>query len=96
MTELIVQLIPLVIGIVMSPLAIMALVAILVSKMARANGIVFLIGWVVGVVGVVLFGLWLFSVLGLMAASLLAALLPVIKLARMQPNSLIKIFADER
>ena len=64
MTELIVQLIPLVIGIVMSPLAIMALVAILVSKMARANGIAFLIGWVVGVVGVVLFGLWLFSVLG--------------------------------
>ena len=31
-----------------------------------------------------------------MAASLLAALLPVIKLARMQPASLIKIFADER
>jgi putative ABC transport system permease protein len=31
-----------------------------------------------------------------MAASLLAALLPVIKLARMQPARLIKIFADER
>jgi putative ABC transport system permease protein len=31
-----------------------------------------------------------------MAASLLAAALPVIKLARMQPTSLIKIFADER
>jgi putative ABC transport system permease protein len=31
-----------------------------------------------------------------MAASLLAALLPVIKLARMQPTRLIKIFADER
>jgi len=31
-----------------------------------------------------------------MAASLLAALLPVIRLARMQPARLIKIFADER
>jgi putative ABC transport system permease protein len=31
-----------------------------------------------------------------MAAALLAALLPVIKLARMQPASLVKIFADER
>lgn len=31
-----------------------------------------------------------------MAASLLAALLPVVKLARMQPARLIKIFADER
>jgi putative ABC transport system permease protein len=31
-----------------------------------------------------------------MVASLLAALIPVLKLARMQPASLIKIFADER
>jgi putative ABC transport system permease protein len=31
-----------------------------------------------------------------MAAALFAALLPVLKLARMQPASLIKIFADER
>jgi putative ABC transport system permease protein len=31
-----------------------------------------------------------------MAAALLAALLPVLKLARMQPTQLVKIFADER
>ena len=31
-----------------------------------------------------------------MLAALAAALLPAIKLARMQPASLIKIFADER
>ncbi len=31
-----------------------------------------------------------------MAASLLAALIPVVKLARMQPTALIKIFANER
>jgi putative ABC transport system permease protein len=31
-----------------------------------------------------------------MAAALCAALLPVVKLARMQPASLIRIFANER
>ena len=31
-----------------------------------------------------------------MLASLLAALLPVLKLARMQPAALIQIFANER
>ena len=31
-----------------------------------------------------------------MLAALAAALLPALKLARMQPASLIKIFADER
>jgi len=43
------------------------------------------------------FPLQLIELLGVaMAASLCAALLPVLKLARMQPASLIKIFADER
>ncbi len=63
MGDLILQLIPLVLGIALSPLAIMALVAILVSPRARANGVAFLIGWSVGAVGVPLLGLWLFSVL---------------------------------
>jgi putative ABC transport system permease protein len=31
-----------------------------------------------------------------MIAALLAALIPVIKLARMQPANLVKIFANER
>jgi putative ABC transport system permease protein len=31
-----------------------------------------------------------------MLASLLAALLPIIKLMRMQPAQLVKVFADER
>jgi putative ABC transport system permease protein len=31
-----------------------------------------------------------------MVAALLAALLPVIRLARMQPANLVKIFANER
>jgi putative ABC transport system permease protein len=43
------------------------------------------------------FPLQLLELLGVaMAASLVAALLPVLKLARMQPAALIKVFADER
>ena len=43
------------------------------------------------------FPLHLFELLGVaMLAALLAALLPVLKLARMQPATLVKIFADER
>jgi len=43
------------------------------------------------------FPLQLLQLLGVaMLASLLAALIPVLKLARMQPARLIKIFADER
>jgi putative ABC transport system permease protein len=43
------------------------------------------------------FPLQLLQLLGVaMAAALCAALIPVLKLARMQPASLIKIFADER
>jgi len=43
------------------------------------------------------FPLQLFELLGVaMTAAFFAALLPVLKLARMQPAALIKIFADER
>jgi putative ABC transport system permease protein len=43
------------------------------------------------------FPVHLLQLLGVaMAAALCAALIPVLKLARMQPTSLIKIFADER
>jgi putative ABC transport system permease protein len=43
------------------------------------------------------FPLQLFELLGVaMAAAFCAAALPVIRLARMQPARLIKIFADER
>lgn len=63
MGGLLLQLVPLALGIMLSPLAVMALVAVLVSKLARVNGIAFLIGWSIGVVGVVVLGLWLFSTL---------------------------------
>jgi len=50
--ELVVSLLPLALGVVMSPLAIMALVAVLVSQRARANGTAYLIGWSVALIAV--------------------------------------------
>lgn len=80
-------------------------VALITALLALPLGLV--VAWcLIAVVNVKAFGwrlpfhvfpLQLIELLGVaMAASLLAALFPVIKLARMQPSSLIKIFADER
>ncbi|QWG23872.1 FtsX-like permease family protein [Bradyrhizobium sediminis] len=80
-------------------------VALITALLALPLGL--LVAWcLIEVVNVKAFGwrlpfhvfpLQLLQLLGVaMAASLLAALLPVLKLARMQPTSLIKIFADER
>jgi putative ABC transport system permease protein len=80
-------------------------VALITTLLALPLGL--LVAWcLIAVVNVKAFGwrlpfhffpLQLLELLGVaMAASLLAALLPVLKLARMQPASLIKIFADER
>jgi putative ABC transport system permease protein len=80
-------------------------VALITALLALPLGL--LVAWcLIAVVNVKAFGwrlpfhvfpLQLLQLLGVaMAASLLAALLPVVKLARMQPTSLIKIFADER
>ena len=80
-------------------------VALITTLLALPLGL--LVAWcLIAVVNVKAFGwrlpfhvfpLQLLELLGVaMLASLLAALLPVLKLARMQPASLIKIFADER
>jgi putative ABC transport system permease protein len=80
-------------------------VALITALLALPLGL--LVAWcLIAVVNVKAFGwrlpfhvfpLQLLELLGVaMAAALLAALIPVIKLARMQPASLIKIFADER
>ncbi|WP_163543930.1 GAP family protein [Occultella kanbiaonis] len=50
MGELIWELVPVVLGVVASPLAIMALVAVLLSRRARANGLTYLIGWAAAVI----------------------------------------------
>ena len=50
MSDLIVGLLPPAFGIVASPLAIMALIAVLLSPRARVNGVMYFIGWAVAVV----------------------------------------------
>ncbi|MBD3943779.1 GAP family protein [Microbacterium sp. NEAU-LLC] len=67
MGDLIVQLIPPLLGVILSPLAIMALVAVLLSRLARVNGIAFLLGWAVGIVGVLALSMWIFSALQIRA-----------------------------
>src|SRR6266566_3685828 len=80
-------------------------VALITTALALPLGL--LVAWcLIAVVNVKAFGwrlpfhvfpLQLLELVGVaMAASLLAALIPMIKLARMQPASLVKIFADER
>ena len=80
-------------------------VALITTVLALPLGL--LVAWcLIAVVNVKAFGwrlpfhvfpLQLLELLGVaMAASLFAALLPVLKLARMQPATLVKIFADER
>jgi putative ABC transport system permease protein len=80
-------------------------VALITTLLALPLGL--LVAWcLIAVVNVKAFGwrlpfhvfpLQLLELLGVaMAAALLAALIPVLKLARMQPASLVKIFADER
>jgi putative ABC transport system permease protein len=80
-------------------------VALITALLALPLGL--LVAWcLIAVVNVKAFGwrlpfhvfpLQLIELLGIaMAAALLAALLPVLKLARMQPARLVKIFADER
>jgi putative ABC transport system permease protein len=80
-------------------------VALITTLLALPLGL--LVAWcLIAVVNVKAFGwrlpfhvfpLQLFELLGVaMVAALLAALIPVIKLARMQPANLVKIFANER
>lgn len=45
MAELIWELLPVALGVIASPLAIMALVAVLLSRKARGNGVAYLLGW---------------------------------------------------
>ena len=60
MGELVVALLPVLLGVVLSPLAIMALVAVLVSRHPRANGIAYLLGWLLGLGGLLALFLWVF------------------------------------
>lgn len=61
MGPLIVSLAPVALGVVLSPLAIMALVAVLLSGPARVNGVAYLLGWLTGLGGLVALFLWVFQ-----------------------------------
>jgi putative ABC transport system permease protein len=80
-------------------------VALITSLLALPLGL--LVAWcLIAIVNVKAFGwrlpfhvfpLQLVQLLGVaMLASLLAALLPILKLLRMQPATLVKVFANER
>ena len=62
MGELILALVPVVLGVVLSPLALMALVAVLLSKRARVNGIAFLLCWMLGLSGLLVLFVGVFTV----------------------------------
>jgi threonine/homoserine/homoserine lactone efflux protein len=49
MTEAIGQSLPIAVGVLISPMPIVAMVLMLVSRRATANGLAFLLGWVVGI-----------------------------------------------
>lgn len=61
MIELSWTLVPVLLGVVASPLAVIALVAVLLSRSARRNGVMYLIGWSCAVLVSVLLGYWLFG-----------------------------------
>ncbi|MEJ3405419.1 GAP family protein [Rathayibacter sp. YIM 133350] len=63
MGDLILELVPLAVGVLFSPLAYMALIAVLLSRLARVNGFAYLIGWAIGVVGVLALSIWVFGLL---------------------------------
>lgn len=63
MNELIVQLLPVALGVILSPLAIMALVAVLLSERARVNGIAYLVGWTLGLIFVLGLSIVIFGIL---------------------------------
>lgn len=79
MGQLILDLVPLLFGILLSPLALMALIAVLVSDRARANGVAFALGWLTGI-AVVLFGFFaLFGALQLEADRVVPLWVPLVR-----------------
>ncbi|NQX33649.1 GAP family protein [Herbiconiux sp. VKM Ac-2851] len=80
MADLIASLIPLALGIVMSPLAIMALVAVLLSRAARVNGVAFLAGWTLAVAIGLGVSFWLLGLLEVHERNAPPVWVPVVRL----------------
>ena len=63
MGSLLLSLVPFAVGAALTPLAIIAVVVVLLSRHARANGPAFLVGWAGAVVVILLVGRWLAALL---------------------------------
>lgn len=80
MGELIGSVLPLSLGVVMSPLAIMALVAVLLSDQARVNGIAYLAGWISGIVAVTATSVAVFALLRVDGPAGLPGCVPAVRI----------------
>ena len=90
MIELAWDLVPVLLGVVASPLAIIALIAVLLSRNAKTNGLTYLIGWACAVVIAVLFAYWL---LGQIDPRVKAEPAPWVAVARLAVGVLIGVGA---
>ncbi|WP_134322122.1 GAP family protein [Cumulibacter soli] len=63
MGSLLLQLLPVGLGIIISPLAIVAGIVVLGSRRARVNSVAYLIGWVAGIAVSIVVSLWIFHLL---------------------------------
>ncbi|KRC51676.1 hypothetical protein ASE16_00855 [Leifsonia sp. Root227] len=80
MGQLLLSLVPLGFGILLSPLAIMALIAILVSRRARINGVMFALGWAVGIGLVLAISYLVFGALEVHEKSVPPVWVPVVRI----------------
>ncbi len=90
MIELAWDLVPVLLGVVASPLAVIALIAVLLSRNAKTNGLMYLIGWACAVVIAVLFAYWL---LGRIDLRVKAEPAPWVAVARLVAGVLIGVGA---
>jgi hypothetical protein len=77
---LILNLVPLALGVVLSPLAIMALVAVLLSRLRRVNGIAYLLGWILGLGGLLALFLWIFALIDVQQPGTPALWVPIVRI----------------
>jgi len=78
--DVIVQLIPLAIGVILSPLAIMALVAELLSRRNRINGVAYAVGWTLSIIVTLALASWLFVALDVRGVHAMPVWVSVVRL----------------
>jgi threonine/homoserine/homoserine lactone efflux protein len=75
------EILPLAVGVAVSPIPIIAVILMLFSGRARANSLAFLVGWIVGIVAVCAFFVWLAGTQDLSSAGQPSTLSSWIKVA---------------